>query len=300
MSENSGYSDIDGLSAAKAECVYCGLNVHEGFIVGKLCKNCRRLFTLYQLNKTFQSFFLPAVLLGVILYFVPVTHSISYWIPVIAVAPAFIMNSFQKQLIFYGQNGENRILPMLRYYKKLNDQTYADKALEFWLNNYESVPEPLRLRIFKEFVNSVILSIKPNPPNVFEKWAEPTGQSLPDFIEFLVENTTIMDAFKQIPGTGTLPDIWEHSSNAIRELILDQLIEDLDGEAYAEEEEKKLLLEDLYLVEDELKEFIGDTKKWQIILDELDAFEPEVPPKNVFQEARRTAEAQSKIQKLNG
>ena len=50
--------------------------------------------------------------------------------------------------------------------------------------------------------------------------------------------------------------------------------------------QQKHFLEDLYLLEDELKEYIGDDKEYQIIIEKIDNFVPELPPKNMFEEQK--------------
>jgi hypothetical protein len=62
--------------------------------------------------------------------------------------------------------------------------------------------------------------------------------------------------------------------------------------------EKKLFLEDLYLIDNDIIEISSENNKWHKIVDWLDTFEPETPPKSMLEEVKMNTQNQSEMQQL--
>jgi hypothetical protein len=178
----------------------------------------------------------------------------------------------------------------------LKDNNYYNLALENWKLYCIELAENSQLIILNELVDSVLLNEKPNPPNLFNHWGSEIPMEEGVFVEYLIGHTKMMDGMSLFGGTGLLPDVWPLlSSEEIKEQILETVLEGCLNLEHASHQEKKLFLEDLYLVELQLREFIGENPEWQTILDEIDEFEPDIPPRNIFQQAQMQAAEQNKM-----
>ncbi|OLS28797.1 MAG: hypothetical protein HeimC2_03980 [Candidatus Heimdallarchaeota archaeon LC_2] len=293
------YSDIDGISLASRTCVYCKLNFQEEFMIRKLCQNCRRLFVLYQLNQMFSKMIVPSILLAIIFYVVEPFNNFAYLPPTLVIGPAFLMGALQQKIHFRGLEENFRIIPLFRYSKLLNDNGYYKKGILLWNLYYDSYSEIHQKKVLNEFVLSILNQVKSNPMNWIDDMSNPTNFSDQEFIQYLFDFTEIRDAFSMSIGTGTLPDIWPHVTDVtLKEEIIDLLSKSIESIDEATDIEKKLFLEDLYLIEDDLEEIIESNPKWNNILDELAQFEAEVPPKNMFEEVKMNSQSQSDMQQL--
>ncbi|MHA2168914.1 MAG: hypothetical protein ACXAB7_03275 [Candidatus Kariarchaeaceae archaeon] len=237
------------------------------------------------------------IIFGVLLYLLfPDTRS--YIIPIIIVLylPIFGFSAFRYRLHYRGVPSNQRITHQLRMYNMLKDNNYYNLALENWKLHSTNLTEHQRVMILNELVDSVLLNEKPNPPNLFAHWGSEIQMEEGVFVEHLIEHTEIMDGMSLFGGTGLLPDVWPLlSSDEIKERILETVLEGCNNLEHASHQEKKLFLEDLYLVELQLREFIGKNPDWQTILDEIDEFEPDIPPRNIFQQAQMQAAEQNKM-----
>ena len=141
-----------------------------------------------------------------------------------------------------------------------------------------------------ELVDSVINSKLYNPINFFENWSEIYGMDVSSFIRLLYEKADLFEGINVGIGTGLLPDIWEHCDEEMKIQILDMLVINCEEIDEVEDGKQKLhFLEDLHVVELELREFIGDEDKYDIILEKMDNFTPEQPPKNFMEAQKRQA-----------
>lgn len=299
MSENdlTKISDLDGESVATRSCVYCKLNFQEDFMISKLCSNCRRLFVLYQLNQMFQKMLVPSLLIAFLFYVLSIPYA---WLPpVIVITPSFILGSLQKRLHFRGVEGHYRIIPLFRYSKMLNDNSYYNAAIEFWNTNYNLYSETHREKILFEFVHSILNRVKASPMNWITEMNGPTGMSESEFVTYLFEITEIRESLSVDKGTGTLPDIWPLiDDDKLKHEILDILSSNIKTIDEATDAEKRLFLEDLYLIDEDLISLAETNESWQIIIDELDNFEAETPPRNMLEEVKMNSQSQSEMQQL--
>ncbi len=301
MEENNleKYSDIDGISPTTKNCAYCNLNFQEEFMIRKLCQNCRRLFVLYQLNQMLSKLVVPSIFLGIIFYVLDAFKGYAFLPPVLVLGPAFAIGVFQQKIHFRGVEEKNRIIPLFRYSKKLNDNGYYNNAVELWNMHYESYTDIHRKKILSEFVSSILNRVKATPMNWIEDMSNPTNLPVEEFIQSLFNFTDIRESFSISKGTGTLPDIWEYiTEDSLKTEIMDILSENVENLDEATDIEKKLFLEDLYLIEDDLEELVEGNPNWQNLMDALDDFEAEVPPKNMFEEVKRNSQTQSEMQQL--
>lgn len=301
MEENNleKYSDIDGISPATMNCAYCNLNYHEEFMIRKLCANCRRLFVLYQLNQMLSKLVVPSIFLGIVFYVIDAFKGYAFLPPVLVLGPAFAIGVFQQKIHFRGVEEKNRIIPLLRYSNKLNDSAYYNYAVELWKMYYENYTDIHRKKILSEFVTSILNRVKPSPMNWIEDLSNPTNLPVEEFIQSLFNFTEIREALSVSKGTGTLPDIWEHIvDDELKTEIMDILSANIEKMDEATDIEKKLFLEDLYLIEDDILELVESNPNWENLSDALGEFEAEVPPKNMFEEVKRNSQAQSEMQQL--
>ncbi len=295
-----GLSDFDGFSPAKMKCKFCKLNAHDKFSTDSgFCKVCKNYAYMIQINRVSRNLTFQLIFIAILLYFfAPGLRS--YILPLILIVylPILAFGVLQYRFHYRGIPAEYRIVHQLKMYKLLRDLTYYNLALENWEPNIQQIQNSGNLveRILIELVDSVLLDGKPNPQKLFHYWGMPIDMKENQFIEHLIKNTSILDGLSSFGGTGLLPDIWPFiSKDSIKETILDELVISCQELENASKIERKLFLEDLYLIEDELAEIIDDNSEWQIILEILDEFEPEIPPKNVFQQAQMQSAEQSKL-----
>jgi len=301
MSENdlTKISDLDGESFATRTCVYCKLNFQEDFMVSKLCANCRKLFVLYQLNQMLQKLMIPSLVVGFLFYILSSTKELAWMPPVFVISPALLLGVLQQKLHFRGVQKQYRIIPLLRYSKMLNDNSYYKSAIELWHLYYDQYSEIHRKKVLSEFVHSILNRVKPSPMNWLVDMIGPTGMSESDFVSHLFEVTDIRESLSITKGTGTLPDIWPYiEDESLKHEIMDILSTNIDTIDEATDAEKKLFLEDLYLIDEELVNLAETNNKWQNIMDELGNFEPETPPKNMLEEVKMNSQSQSEMQQL--
>ncbi|MCE7733420.1 MAG: hypothetical protein GPJ54_00990 [Candidatus Heimdallarchaeota archaeon] len=302
MSENdlTKISDLDGKSVATRSCAYCKLNFQEGFMVSKLCSNCRRLFVLYQMNQMFQKMLVPSLLVALLFYVLsPATKEYAWLPPVLVIAPSFIIGVFQKRLHFRGVQDEYRIIPLFRYSKMLNDNSYYNAAVELWNLNYNLYSETHQKKVMFEFVHSILNRVKASPMNWISDMNGPTGMSEPEFVAYLFEITEIRESLSIDKGTGTLPDIWPFlDDDKLKHEVLDILSSNIETIDEATDAEKKLFLEDLFLIDEELISLADTNERWHNIIDELDNFEAETPPRNMLEEVKMNSQSQSEMQQL--
>jgi len=287
--EEIGVSQYDGISPAVAECKFCKLQVDELYMtpVG-YCKSCKNLATLIQLDKSFRRLVMPGAVLLLFSFFIVELRGFVIPILVLIFGPSLLLGVFQKRIHYFGVPEDKRIISLLRMYRRLSDRSYYRLANELWVLHYDNLNDNLRSAILTELVESVLIDAKSNPANLFIHWAKPTGKTEEEFIELLIDDANLYDCLSVYDGTGVLPDIWlKLSSEKRKEEILDVLVENIESEFHnAASDERKSFLEDLYLIEDDLDDFIDEEEKWLVILDKLDEFEPEIPPKNIFQQAQ--------------
>jgi hypothetical protein len=185
-------------------------------------------------------------------------------------------------------------------YSMLNNMAYYYAALKNWEEQIDLIPPDLQDRILKELVDSVLLDGKPNPANLIKNWSSVIGKDEGEFVNQLIENTEILEGLSVFGGTGLLPDIWPLiSDDKVQFQILDILSKNCEGLDNASFQEKKLFLEDMYLIEDDLLDVIGDEEKWDIIIETLDEFHPDIPPKNFLQQAQMQAAEQNKMMRAS-
>ena len=270
------------------ECKYCNLNTPAHYMkTDEYCILCVQFFEFNKLISSLSRFSLISLLTGVFLFFVESLRTFGIVLFVIGIIPSILSMSMENKLVYRKIPAIDRVNHMLKFYEKQNKSNNYTNALKIMMN-LETPPSPdHRNMIMWTLVDSVILSKSFNPPKFFEEWPKVLGLSEQEFVDYLLNNTDILNGLGAETGTGLLPDLWPYLQNdEVKDQILiglTSVCEELDD---YDDLQQKYFLEDLYLIEDELKEYIGDNKDYQIIIEKIDNFVPEMPPKNIIEEQK--------------
>lgn len=293
-------SDYDGVSVAVGKCKICKLNFDQKYsalrsIEPNLCIPCRNLSNLLRLSGLFSRMLTPSVILVIFLLISPPLRQYWAYPLLVAIIPLFLLSMLQMRLHYWKVLPKFRIVNTLIMYDLLNDSKYYSQALKAWKMYYPELGEIIQIRILEELTKSVITKSNYNPANLFEDWAEPTGEEASKLVFKLFAQTDLDAAFGVTKGLGLLPDIWKYlTTDDSKNHVLDLLLESLEDLIHAGEREKKIFVEDLFLLEEELEEHVTVYEKYQPLLDEIDKFEPDTPPKSFIQQAQMLAQESAK------
>jgi hypothetical protein len=228
-----------------------------------------------------------SLLTGVFLFFVESLRTYGIILFIIGIIPSLLSMTLENKIVYRSFSKIDKINHMLRFYDKQNKSNNYANTLKILLNNEITLSTDHKNSIMSNLVTSVILSKSFNPPKFFEEWPEVLKITEQEFVDYLLNNTDILNGLGAEAGSGLLPDIWPYiQKDETKDQILVGLAsvcEDLDD---FDDLQQKYFLEDLYLIEDELKEYIGNNDDFQIIIEKIDSFVPEIPPKNMFEEQK--------------
>lgn len=281
-------SHYSGSSSIIKECKYCKLNTPAHYMKNdEHCIMCYQFSEFTRLIASLSRFSLISLLTGVFLFFVESLRTFGIVLFIIGIIPSILSMSMENKLVYRKIPIIDRVNHMLKFYeiqKKSNNYTNALKIMM----SLETPPSlDHKNMIMSTLVDSVILSKSFNPPKFFEVWPEVLGISEQEFVDYLLNNTDILNGLGAEAGTGLLPDLWPYLENdEVKDQILIGLASVCEELEDFSDLQQKYFLEDLYLIEDELKEYIGNDKDYQIIIEKIDNFVPEMPPKNMFEEQK--------------
>ena len=281
-------SHYSGDQTSIKECKYCNLNAPPHYMkTDEYCKLCIQFFEFNKLIRSLSSFSLISLLTGVFLFFVPSLRSFGIVLFIIGIIPSIMSMSLENKVVYRNIPKIDRVNHMIKFYDKQNKSNNYTNSLKLLLKNEDVISPDHRNMIMSNLVDSVILSKSYNPPKFFEEWPEVLGISEQEFVDYLLNNTDVLNGLGAEAGTGLLPDLWPYLENdEVKNQILVGLASVCEELDEFDNLQQKHFLEDLYLLEDELKEYIGDDKEYQIIIEKIDNFVPELPPKNMFEEQK--------------
>ena len=297
-------SHFDGISASKFKCRRCGFNTHDELASeDDFCTPCERVFLLSGILQAISRFILPSLIMSVLILFVDIFKVYTFLLPILiplVFFPSILTSMYTVPYIYYQVPNTQRIAHYLVNGKLIphNMMNYLEKSSDLLKSYGSELNEIQKIVIKRNLVNNYLLNERPNLPNLISQWAKKLREGEEEFIASLFEETDIIEGFDFAKGVGVLPDIWNFIKNKdIENSILDKIelaCEDLEN---ATSIQKSYFLEDLYLVKDDLLEFINENNKWEIVKKTINEFEPEEPPKTQFesflaqaQESARTRE----------
>ncbi|MDH5401026.1 MAG: hypothetical protein OEY49_00935 [Candidatus Heimdallarchaeota archaeon] len=287
------FSDFDGDPSNEYFCAFCKLNAGEKFIgSNNLCKVCKNQSIIAGIIKASQKLFLTALFLG-FLALMNSTYFGFLLIPsfIVLFIPTLLSTGLGLKIQYYGIPENNRIVSLLRYYKLTDLSIYYSDALKFSNKYGETFNEILVGKITNELVNSVLLSSIPVPQNVIQEWATSFQLHPEELVEQIIRNTEILSSFSPNKGIGLLPSIYNFILSEDSLIIAyDTILKHCNNLEDYSSFERTTFLEDLYLIETELKEFTSIHPSYEKILQTLKSFEPETPPKNFMEQVKLQAE----------
>lgn len=277
-------SDYDGISPTSQKCQVCKLNIPDEYMSGNFCKAYMNYRVIQMLARYGQNIFFFAIGFIILSIFEKSIRPYSLYVIGIAFLPVMILNLVQLKLHYRGIPTIARVIHQLRMYMIRKESRYYQSAISIVLKNGKEISSKLKQRIANELVNSVMLSPSFNPIQMLENWAKAFEMEESEFVKLLFDHTNILDGFGSIGGSGLLPDIMPHiKDDKVKEQIYEKLLESCKTLEMNNEEEKTYFLQDLYLVIDDIRDDLEADKKWELILQVIDAFEPEEPPKSAMQ-----------------
>ncbi len=300
------FNDWSGTSVKSKKCKMCKLNVPEEYMKGEFCIPCDNLKIIYGMGAYFSKLFPFAILLaGLIWFFAPEYRYFLIPILVLIVGPTFLVGLFQLKIHMRGVPDELKTVPIIRGYHFNPSFDYYDGALTTWQKHGSDSSPEMKKAVFKNLLKYIVLNDSPTPYGWVRQWAEASGLSEKEFVEFLLENLPkeFEEALKPKIGYGVIPELW----NGIKELDIEQqkkiydiilkYVEDLDSYNGFE---RKVFAEELFVIEDELiprlKEIDG--QKYSPIIELIDAFTPDPVPKNRLEAMMKASEIQAQMSKL--
>ncbi len=192
-----------------------------------------------------------------------------------------------------------KVIPILRGYEFNPTFEYYDEALKLWKEQSADSPKELKRRVMGALLNFVILNDKPTPFNWVQEWSEAFNMTQAEFVEFMRKE--LPEQFEAIlapnRGFGVIPDLWNGIKDQPEENqkeILDVLNKiATDFENY-DPQHKQMFIEELYLIEDDIREILENNKQYEPLKGLLDGFIPEEPPKSRLEAMMRASQMQTK------
>lgn len=295
-----------GNQVPSTKCRRCKLTVSNDFIGSdQLCKACENLNIIYLVGGFFSRLFPLGILLsGMIWFFAPNLRFLLIPILVIIILPAFLTGILQLRIHMMGIPKDRRVIPILRAYEFIQSFDYYDGALKNWRDVQNKTPEQTR-QVFEKLLRYIIMTDKPTPHGWVAEWAEASGMTKSEFVEFLATELPDMyfDSLKPKVGYGVLPDLWEGLKEASKEVKMktfDSLVEYAKKLDDFTPFERKVFQEELYVISDELipelKEF--DETRYEPLIKLIEEFEPDEVPKNRLDAMVKASELQAQIGKI--
>ncbi len=279
------------------QCKHCKLYIEPKYMhPSNLCRMCYNYGSIVNIFRSLGSFTMINMLLGLVLIFIPSLRIVGFILFLLAIIPTAIVNTFQPKIVYRKIPIEGKILHQLRFFDIVNENKFYYEALKLAKKEKNKTDDFVKA-ILDELTESILLSDKFTPENLVSDWCEALGITTDEFIDYIFTNTNILEGFGYEKGAGLLPVVWQYiKNNEYKDKILTVLKNSCENLDNATEKEKTVFLEDLYLLDNELIDYIGSNAEWQIVIDTIKSFVPEEPPKNMLEAKMKKMQIQQQAQ----